>query len=82
MYDILINVLVDRFQVEPELVSPGATPTALGLDSLFVVELSLVLEQEPGLVIDHDELADAATLADIARLMQDRADASSGAARS
>ncbi|MEF9907191.1 acyl carrier protein [Streptomyces sp. P9-A2] len=76
MYDILVNVLTDTFQVRPELVSPEATPAALGLDSLFVVELSLVLEKDPGLVIDHDELADAATLADIARLMQDKAGAS------
>ncbi|CAM5427820.1 acyl carrier protein [Streptomyces hirsutus] len=76
MYDILVNVLTGTFQVQPELVSPEATPAALGLDSLFVVELSLVLERDPGLVIDHNELADAATLADIARLMQDKAGAS------
>ncbi|MEU9130433.1 acyl carrier protein [Kitasatospora sp. NPDC048540] len=73
MYDTLASVLTGRFQVRPELLSPTATPAALGLDSLFAVELSIVLEEDSGLVIDHDELADAPTLADIARLMQNRA---------
>jgi acyl carrier protein len=76
MYDILVNILTDRFQVQPELVSPEATPVALGLDSLFVVELSLVLERDPGFKIGFDELAEAGTLADIARLMQAEKDAS------
>lgn len=75
MYDTLVNILTGRFQVPPELVCPEATPAALGLDSLFVVELSLVLEKDPGCAIGFDELAQARTLADIARLMQDRHDA-------
>ncbi|MEV1051064.1 acyl carrier protein [Streptomyces sp. NPDC059017] len=75
MYDILVGILTDKFQVQPELVSPEATPTALGLDSLFVVELSLVLESDPGLRISFDELAEANTLGEIAQLMQDKQDA-------
>lgn len=76
MYDILVNILTDKFQVKPELVSREATPVALGLDSLFVVELSIMLEKDPGVEIDSDELAEASTLADIARLMQGKKDAS------
>lgn len=76
MYDTLVSILIDRFQVESEAVSPEATPAALGLDSLFVVELSFVLEEEAGLKISFDELSEAPTLADIARLMQDRQNAS------
>lgn len=76
MYDILVSILTDKFQVEPGLVSPDITPAALGLDSLFVVELSLVLEDDPGLRISFDELAEGSTLAEIAQLMQDRQDAS------
>ena len=76
MYDILAKILTDRFQVRSELVSPEATPAALGLDSLFVVELSFVLEEEAGLKVDFDELSEASTIAEIARLMQDRQDAS------
>ncbi|MGZ9934974.1 acyl carrier protein [Streptomyces sp. NC-S4] len=75
MYDILVSILTDKFQVQPELVSPEATPTALGLDSLFVVELSLVLEGDPGLQISFDELAGANTLGEIAQLMLDKQDA-------
>ncbi|MFI5571779.1 acyl carrier protein [Streptomyces sp. NPDC051740] len=71
-----MSILIDRFQVESEAVSPESTPAALGLDSLFVVELSFVLEEESGLKVSFDELSEANTLADIARLMQDRQDAS------
>ncbi|WP_405009844.1 acyl carrier protein [Kitasatospora sp. NBC_01539] len=81
MYDILVDLLTDKFQVRPGLVSPEATPAALGLDSLFAVELSIVLEEDSGLTIDQDELAGAATLADLARLMQERAGAPSGVPR-
>jgi len=71
MYDTLARILTGRFQLRPELVTPEATPPALGLDSLFVVELSFVLEEEAGLKISFDELAEAGTVAEIARLMQD-----------
>ncbi|AYV25419.1 acyl carrier protein [Streptomyces sp. CJ_13] len=76
MYDILVNILTDKFQVRPGLISPEATPTVLGLDSLFAVELALVLEGDPGLQISFDELAEAGTLAEIAQLMQDKQDVS------
>ncbi|MFI5753625.1 acyl carrier protein [Streptomyces sp. NPDC051569] len=75
MYDTLAHILIDRLQVRPELVSPEATPAALGLDSLFVVELSLVLEEESGLRVGFDELSEANTIAEIARLLQDRQNA-------
>ncbi|MEW2404779.1 acyl carrier protein [Streptomyces griseoviridis] len=75
MYDVLTELLTDRFQVRPELLSPEATPASLGLDSLFLVELSLVLEKDPGCAIAVDDLTRADTLADIARLMRDNLDA-------
>ncbi|MFC9286327.1 acyl carrier protein [Streptomyces sp. NPDC057052] len=76
MYDTLVSILTGRFQVRPESVTPEATPPALGLDSLFVVELSFVLEEETGLKIGFDELSEAGTVAEIAQLMQDSQDAS------
>ncbi|MDH6696584.1 acyl carrier protein [Streptomyces sp. MAA16] len=75
MYDVLTELLTDRFQVRPELLSPEATPASLGLDSLFLVELSLVLEKDPGCAIGVDDLTRADTLADIARLMRDNLEA-------
>ncbi|MFD3874226.1 acyl carrier protein [Streptomyces sp. NPDC058623] len=74
MYDTLVGILTGRFQVRPELVTPEANPPALGLDSLFVVELSFVLEEETGLEIGFDDLSEADTVAEIARLMQDEQD--------
>ncbi|WP_432125505.1 acyl carrier protein [Streptomyces sp. bgisy082] len=67
MYDTLTG----GFQVRSELVPPEATPPALGLDSLFVVELSFVFEEEAGATVGFDELAEAGTVAEIVRLMQD-----------
>ncbi|MFJ8490484.1 acyl carrier protein [Streptomyces sp. NPDC094038] len=69
-----MKILTDRFQVRPELVCPEATPTVLGLDSLFVLELSFVLEGDHGVEISFDELAGADTLAEIAQLMQYKAE--------
>ncbi|MFC3350549.1 acyl carrier protein [Streptomyces echinoruber] len=71
-----MSILTDRFEVRPELVSPQARLTSLGLDSLFVVELSFVLEGDHGVEISLDELAGASTLSEIAQLMQDKQDAS------
>ncbi|MFF4426421.1 hypothetical protein ACFY04_37685 [Streptomyces sp. NPDC001549] len=44
-------------------------------EGMFVVELSLVLEGNPGLQISFDELAEAKTLGEVAQLMQDMQDA-------
>lgn len=71
MYNTLVNTLTTRFRVKPELIRPEASLQALGLDSLFMVELSFVLEDGPGIMIGFDDLVKANTLADIVRLMEE-----------
>ncbi|MDT0464461.1 acyl carrier protein [Streptomyces gibsoniae] len=72
MFEILKEMLVSKLKVAPESVVPDATREDIELDSLAVVELSLVLEKELGLEIRDDELLEAATVGDMARLMEER----------
>lgn len=58
------TVLVDTFGVPEDDVAPDATFEALGLDSLDVVELTLVLEEETGVKLEDEELEDVRTVQD------------------
>ena len=74
-YPVLVEKLTTDFGVDPEKISPDATLTDLGLDSLSVVEFIFELEDELGVEIDPDgadfsTLGEAAALAD--RLMAEK----------
>ncbi|MEU3355393.1 acyl carrier protein [Streptomyces sp. NPDC037389] len=72
MFETLKEILVSKLKVSPEQVTPDATREEVELDSLAVVELSLLLEKELGMAISDDELLEAATIGDMARLMEQR----------
>ncbi|MBB1253524.1 acyl carrier protein [Streptomyces alkaliterrae] len=72
MFDTLRNILVDKLKVSPDLITAEATPEEIDLDSLAIVELSLVLQKELGIEISDDELTEAETVGDIVRLMDER----------
>ncbi|MFE7815700.1 acyl carrier protein [Streptomyces sp. NPDC057433] len=72
MFETLKEMLVSKLKVAPEQVTPEATREDVELDSLAVVELSLLLEKELGLQISDDELLEAATIRDMADLMTER----------
>jgi acyl carrier protein len=72
MLEQLRNILADTLKVAPETIVPEATREDIELDSLAVVELSLLLKSELGLDISDDELLEADTVADMARLMEER----------
>ncbi|MET9428534.1 phosphopantetheine-binding protein [Streptomyces sp. NPDC003036] len=72
MFEQLKSILVDKLKVSPEAVTPEATREEIELDSLAVVELSLMLESELGLKISDDELVEAPTVGDIVVLMEQR----------
>jgi acyl carrier protein len=72
MYDVLRGILVDDLQMKAEDVSPTAGREEVGLDSLVAVELSALLRGRLGIEIDDYELMDADTVADVARLMEQR----------
>ncbi|GAA0665328.1 hypothetical protein GCM10010193_15950 [Kitasatospora atroaurantiaca] len=72
MFDTLKEILVSKLKVTPEQVTPESTKDDIELDSLAVVELSLVLENELGITISDDELLEAETIGEMAELIESR----------
>ncbi|MFC8393828.1 MULTISPECIES: acyl carrier protein [unclassified Streptomyces] len=72
MFDVLRGILVDELQMRAEDVVPTATRTEVGLDSVALVELAELLNTGLGIEIHDYELAEAGTLADLARLVEER----------
>ena len=68
-YEFLAETLSERYEVARESISPEATLTELGLDSLTVVELLFDVEDEFGIEVPEERatfqtLAEAAALVD------------------
>ena len=68
-YTFVAEVLSEKYDVDPEAISPEATLTELGLDSLTVVELLFDVEDEFGIEVPEERatfqtLAEAAALVD------------------
>jgi acyl carrier protein len=72
MLEQLKEILSNKLKVSPESITPDATREDIELDSLAVVELSLLLKSELGLDISDDDLLEAETVADMVRLMEER----------
>jgi acyl carrier protein len=71
-FDQLKDILVNNLKVSADQVTPEATWEDIELDSLAIVELSLLLEQECGLEIDDKELLELPTINDMVGLMEER----------
>jgi len=68
-YEFLAQVLSEKYDVSSDVISPEATLTELGLDSLTVVELLFDVEDEFGIEVPEERatfqtLAEAAALVD------------------
>ncbi|MFH8797494.1 acyl carrier protein [Streptomyces sp. NPDC017941] len=72
MFDTLKEILVDKLKVDPSRITPQATREEAELDSLAVVELSMLLDKEYGVVISDDELMEAENIGEMARMMTER----------
>lgn len=72
MYDVLKVILVEDLQMRAEDVQPTSNRAEVGLDSLAAVELSALLNSRLGIEVHDYELLEAATVADIARLVEER----------
>ncbi len=64
-YSVITTTLVDTLGIPTDLVHPDATFTDLGLDSLALVELALLVEEQTGARLT-DELGADSTLANAA----------------
>ena len=69
-YMFLAQVLSEKYDVDPDMISPEATLTELGLDSLTIVELLFDVEDEFGIEVP-EERATFETLAEAAALVEE-----------
>lgn len=72
MYEVLKDILVSKLKVQPDQITLDSSKEDIELDSLAVVELSLLLETELGIRISDDELLEVPTVGDIVDLMEER----------
>ncbi|MER7985305.1 acyl carrier protein [Streptomyces noursei] len=67
VYDHLVTVLADKFEVDAEEIRPDSTLGALELDSLAVVELYVTLQEHWGVPLDEDGATAELTLEQVAQ---------------
>lgn len=64
LYDRIETILIETFKVPEDDIRPDATFESLELDSLDLVELMMVIEEELGVRIEDDEAEEIRTVAD------------------
>ncbi|MCQ8769411.1 acyl carrier protein [Streptomyces telluris] len=69
VYDKLVDVLVDRFAVDRAAIGPDVTFEELEMDSLFLVELLLVIESEFQVKIGEEAAAPTDTIATVVKVI-------------
>lgn len=72
VYDRVKGLLVDKFGVPEDDISPEATFEDLDLDSLDLVEFALAAEEELGVRISDEEAEDLETLQDTVKLLESK----------
>jgi acyl carrier protein len=66
VYDHLVTLLSDKFEVDAERIGPEATLDDLELDSLAVVELYVTLQEEWQIPLDDSTASADLTVAEVA----------------
>ncbi len=69
IHERIATILRETFEVRRDDIDSAATFADLGLDSLAVVELALILDNEFGTALGDDELTDTMTPGDVVRLI-------------
>lgn len=72
MFETLRGILIEKMKVDPEAVSAEATLAEMDLDSLALVELSLIIEGEFDVSLDDMQASGETTLAELVTLVSDR----------
>ncbi|KMS72340.1 acyl carrier protein [Streptomyces viridochromogenes] len=67
VYDRLVTLLSDKFEVDPGQIGPDVTLDELELDSLAVVELYVTLQEEWQVPLDDSAASADLTVTDVAR---------------
>ena len=71
-YRRLADLLVAKFDVPADQVQPEASLADLDLDSLAVVELFVVAQEQWGITLDESEAVGALTVGRVAALIDER----------
>lgn len=71
-YEQLVGILARLHDAPADRLSPEATFAELGVDSLTMVEVSIRVERELGVVVGDDELLPDLSLGDLAGLVDAR----------
>jgi len=77
IYDFMVNILVEQFELEEEAIHPEATLfDELGLDSLDMVDLAVEMQAQFGFTIersvDEEKLRAIRTVNDLCKLAEDK----------
>jgi acyl carrier protein len=72
VYDKVKELLINKFGVDEEEISPEATFSDLDLDSLDLVEFALAAEEEIGVRISDEEAEQLDTLNDTVKLLEQK----------
>jgi acyl carrier protein len=81
VYEELRTLLIKDLRLDESDLRPEADHEEAGLDSLAVVELSMVLSERFGVEISDEDLLEAATVGDIADLLEQRVRLAAGQQR-
>lgn len=73
MYETLSRILIEDLHLNASAVRPDARCEDAGLDPLAMVELRMVLQEQLNMDISDDELMGTKRVADIVRMMEERA---------
>jgi acyl carrier protein len=68
----IAEVLANQLRLDSDVIDPEATFESLSIDSLVLVELSLLLSDEFGVDLDDGELTSDMRIGDAADLIADR----------
>ncbi|MCM2422694.1 acyl carrier protein [Streptomyces sp. RKAG293] len=69
VYDTLVGILDETFQVEPEMIRADATLADMELDSLDVAELAAILEDRFGAKVTGRNMGKGSTLREVAEVI-------------
>ncbi|MDQ1047468.1 acyl carrier protein [Streptomyces sp. V4I2] len=67
----IATILTDNFDLDQD-VTPATRFSEIELDSLIMLELSVIIERKYGIKIAEDELVEAGSVAGVVALMESR----------
>lgn len=67
----VVKILADNFELDQEI-TPSTEFGELELDSLIMLEISVIIERKYGVKIPEDELVEAGSVAGVVALIESR----------